>query len=321
MVLIYTENWDGKFKKLSYEIVSYGVALAQNMNTEAVVLSIGKVPEENLKSLGNYGAHKIISVEADLDLLDNKLYTDIIAQVAEKLGVKTFVFSNNNTGRALAPRVAARFKAGIVSAVEDLPKSYDPFTLHKKVFTGKGYADVVVKSEYKVITLFQNSYGVHEAQNNATIEKMEVNISEPSIKLIERKKAQEGKILLTDAEIVVSGGRGMKGPENWGPLEEFARLLGAATACSRPVADEGWRPHEEHVGQTGKVIAPNVYFALGISGAVQHIGGVSGAKYIVAVNIDKDAPIFEVADYGIIGDVHKLLPEMIEAVKKIKAQE
>jgi len=320
MILIYTENWDGKFKKLSYEIVSYGAALAKKLNTQATVLSIGKVAEENLKELGNYGADKILSVDTDFEVLDNKVFTDIIAQVAEKIDAKIFVFSNNNTGRAIAPRIAARFKAGIVSAVEDLPKETEPFTLRKKVFTGKGYADVVIKSEYKVITLFQNSFGVHTTDNNAVIEKIDVNIPEATTKLIERKKAEAGKILLTDAEIVVSGGRGMKGPENWGPLEEFAKLLNAATGCSRPVADEGWRPHEEHVGQTGKVIAPNVYFALGISGAVQHIGGVSGAKYIVAVNIDKDAPIFEVADYGIVGDVHKILPEMIEAVKKIKQQ-
>ncbi len=320
MVLVYTENWDGKFKKASFEVVSYGAALAEMLNTEVVAVSLGPVEEDELKKLANYGANKIIAVNDEkLTLLDNKVYSEVLAQVIEKTGADIFVFSNNNTGRGIAPRIAARFKAGIVTAVDNLPVSVDPFTLKKKVFTGKGFADVVIKSEKKVITLFPNSFGVHEKPTDAVIETMDVNVPESTVKLLERKKA-EGKILLTEAEIVVSGGRGMKGPENWGPLEEFAELLGAATACSRPVADEGWRPHEEHVGQTGKVIAPTVYFALGISGAVQHIGGVSGAKYIVAVNIDKDAPIFEVADYGIVGDVHKILPEMIEAVKKIKQQ-
>ena len=321
MVLIYTENWDGKFKKLSYELASYGAALAQLLNTEAIAVSLGNVAEDELKKLGNYGVSKIVSINDEkLKVLDNKVYTDVISQVAEKYNAQYFVFANNNTGRAIAPRIAARFNAGIVSAVEGLPESIDPFKIKKKVFTGKGIADIVVKSEKKVLTLFQNAFGLKETENKAVIEKVEVNIPEPTVKVVDVKKST-GKVLLTDAEIVVSGGRGMKGPEYWGPLEEFAELLGAATACTRPVSDEGWRPHEEHVGQTGKIIAPNVYFALGISGAVQHVGGISNSKYIVAVNIDKDAPIFEVADYGIVGDVHKILPEMIEAVKELKGNE
>ncbi len=318
MVLIYTQNWGGKFKKLSYELISYGTALAQKLNTEAVALSIGDVADDELKSLGKYGVTKVVSLNDEkLANFDNKVYSKVIAEVAEKLGAKVFVFAHNNEGKAVAPRIAARFKASLVTAVGSLPESTDPFIIEKKVFTGKAIAKVQANSEFKVFTLFQNSFGINENPVDAVIEPMSVEIPDPTIKVIEQNQAT-GKILLTDAEIVVSGGRGMKSPDNWGPLEELAHTLGVATACSRPVSDEGWRPHSEHVGQTGKIIAPNLYFALGISGAIQHLGGVSNSKVIVAINTDKDAPIFEAADYGIIGDVHKILPELIEEVKKMK---
>jgi electron transfer flavoprotein alpha subunit len=202
--------------------------------------------------------------------------------------------------------------------VTEIPSSVDPFVVKKKVFTNKAYANVVVKSPKKVLTLFQNSVDIVETGNNAQVESFtaELNDADFKTKVLETNKVT-GKVLLTDAEIVVSGGRGLKSPDNWGPLEELATELGAATACSRPVSDEGWRPHEEHVGQTGKIIAPNLYFALGISGAIQHLGGVSSSKVIVAVNTDKDAPIFEAADYGIIGDVQKVLPEIVNGVKDL----
>jgi electron transfer flavoprotein alpha subunit len=318
MVLIYTQNWDGKFKKLSYELISYGVALAKEMNTDAAAVSIGDVSDDELKSLAKYGITKVYTVNDDkLKILDNNVYVTALSEVADKVGAKVMLFAHNNEGKALAPRLAAKYKAGLVTGVSALPDTVEPFVVTKKVFTGKAYTKVKVNSDYKVLTLFQNSFGVHENQAEATIEQVAVDLPEPTTKLIEQNQVT-GKVLLTDAEIVVSGGRGMKSPDNWGPIEELAELLNGATACSRPVADEGWRPHSEHVGQTGKIIAPNLYFALGISGAIQHLGGVSNSKYIVAINIDKDAPIFEAADYGIIGDVHKLLPEMIEEVKKIK---
>ncbi len=318
MILIYTQNWDGKFKRLSYELVSYGYALAQKLNTEAVALSIGNVADDELSSLAKYGAAKVISVNNDnLNVLDNKVFSKTISEVIEKIGAKVILFANNNEGKALAPRIAAKFKAGMVSGVAELPKSVEPFVISKKVYTGKAFADVKVNSEVKVLTLFQNSYGVHENAAAGTVEKMDITVETPSTKVIEQNKAT-GKVLLTDAEVVVSGGRGMKSPENWAPIEELAEVLGAGTACSRPVSDEGWRPHSEHVGQTGKIIAPNLYFALGISGAIQHLGGVSNSKCIVAINTDKEAPIFEAADYGIIGDVHKILPELIGEVKKLK---
>jgi len=318
MILVYTENWDGKFKKLSYELVSYASELAKKFNTKAVAISIGNVENSELETLGKYGVSKIVTVKNDkLNNLDNKLYTSVISQLAEKEGAKVIILANNNTGKAIAPRLSAKLKAGLVSGIETLPESIEPFTIRKKVYTGKAYANIVVKSDKKILTLFQNAFGLFETGGSAVIEEFNPQISESNITVEDINKTT-GKILLNDAEIVVSGGRGMKGGENWAPIEELAQLLGAATACSRPVSDEGWRPHGEHVGQTGKVIAPNLYFAFGISGAIQHLGGVSSSKCIVAVNTDKDAPIFEAADYGIVGDVKKVIPEIISAIKEIK---
>ncbi len=319
-ILIYTENWDGKFKKVSFELVSYGAQLAKMLNTTATALSIGDVAEDELKKLGDYGAGKIISVKDDrLTFLQGKVYSSIISQVAEKEESNVIVFPHNTSGKALAPRVAVRLKAGVASGVTALPDSVESFTVKKGIFTGKAIGHINIKSTKKVLTLFPNSVETHTTENKATIENFSPQFSEGDFttKVLDVKKITD-KILLTDAEVVVSGGRGMKSPDNWGPLEELAGLLGAATACSRPVSDEGWRPHTEHVGQTGKIIAPNVYIALGISGAIQHLGGVSSAKHIVAINTDKDAPIFEAAEYGIIGDVHQVLPDLIEKVKEAK---
>ncbi len=208
----------------------------------------------------------------------------------------------------------------MVSGVTGLPVNYDPFTVKKKVFTQKAFANVAIKTDVKVITFAQNSFEIVENQTDVAVETFDPQIPDDMFvtKVLDTHKVT-GKVLLTDAEVVVSGGRGMKGPENWGGLEELADLLGAGLACSRPVSDEGWRSHEEHVGQTGKIIAPNLYFAFGISGAIQHLGGVSSSKYIVAVNKDPEAPIFEAADYGIVGDVFKVIPQFIEAVKEMKA--
>ncbi|MBN2663043.1 MAG: electron transfer flavoprotein subunit alpha/FixB family protein [Bacteroidales bacterium] len=319
MILIYTQNWDGKFKKLSYELVSYGAAIAKQMNTEVVALSIGNVANNELQSLGKYGASKVVSVnDPNLSVVDNKIYAKTISEAVNKYNAKVILFANNNEGKAIAPRISAKFKAALITGVGKLPKSVEPFVICKKVYTGKASVDVKVNSDIKVLTLFQNSFGVVEAPVDAEIETLELTIDTPTIKVIEQSKST-GKVLLNDAEIVVSGGRGMKSGDNWAGIEQLAEILNGGTACSRPVSDEGWRPHGEHVGQTGKIIAPNVYFALGISGAIQHLGGVSNSKCIVAINTDKEAPIFEAADYGIIGDVHKILPELIEEVKKLKS--
>ena len=319
-VLVFTENWDGKFKKISFELVSYAHQLAVRMGTHAVVLSIGNVAEEELKKLGHYGASKIIKVEdSRINGLANKAFTAIIAQVAEKEGADVVVFSHNFTGKALAPRVAVKLKAGVASGVNALPDSIDPFVVKKGVFTGKAIGHITIKSPKKILTLFPNSVETVTADEPSTIEAFtpQLDDSHFAVKVVDVNKVTD-KILLTDAEIVVSGGRGMKGADKWGPLEELAGLLGAATACSRPVSDEGWRSHHEHVGQTGKIIGPNVYIALGISGAIQHLGGVSASKHIIAINTDKDAPIFEAAQYGIVGDAMKILPQLVNAVKEFK---
>ena len=319
-VLVFTENWDGKFKKLSFELVSYAKKVAEKLNVPVVALSIGEVAEDELKKLGDYGAGKVVSVTNEyLKTLDNQLYTKVISEVVQKENAKVILLSHNNTGKALAPRLSVKLKAALGSGLIDLPSVVDPFIVHKKVFTGKAFVTVELNSDIKVLTLSQNSFKLIGSDNNATIEEYLTDIQESDIKTkVTGTDKETGKLLLTDAEIVVSGGRGMKSPDNWGPIEELAELLGAATACSRPVSDEGWRPHEEHTGQTGKIIAPNLYIAAGISGAIQHLAGISSAKFLVAINTDPDAPIFEAADYGIVGDVHKILPELISIVKESK---
>ena len=321
-VLVYTENWDGKFKKLTHELVSYAKAVANMLGTTTTALSIGNVAEDELKTLGNFGADKIISVNDDrLQSLVNAAFTKIITQAAEKEGAQVVIFSNNNSGKALAPGVSVRLKAGLVAGVVAPPSSTDPFIVKKAVFTGKAFANVKVNSAIKVLSLALNSFGVKESPVQAALETLtpELNDGDFTTEVKDVNKVT-GKVLLSDAEIVISGGRGMKGPENWGPIEELAELFGGATACSRPVSDEGWRPHSEHTGQTGKIIAPNLYIAAGISGAIQHVAGVSASKCLVAINKDADAPIFESADYGIVGDALKILPQMVEAVKELKAE-
>ena len=320
-VLVYTENWDGKFKKLSFELVSYAAGVARMAGTTVTAVSIGRVDETELGKLGNYGAGKIINVINDqLDVLDNQAYAGIISEVALKENASVIIVSNNNTGKAIAPRLSVRLKAGVGSGVSRLPLSLDPFTVYKRTYSGNAFAHLVIRSEVRILTLAQNSFDLAETPGNKySIENLNVPVDSSMVKTVVKDvQKQTGKIVLTDADIVVSGGRGMKSSDNWPALLELASLLGAATACSRPVSDEGWRPHDEHTGQTGKIIAPNLYIALGISGATQHLAGISSSKYIVAVNTDKDAPIFEAAQYGIVGDAMKVLPKLIEAVKEIK---
>lgn len=318
-VLVYTENWDGKFKKLSHELVSYAAGLAAMAGGNVTALSIGNVDQDELSTLGAFGASTVLSAATAPQGLDNQVYTDIIAAAMEKTGAKVLVMANNSSGKAVAPRVSAKLKAGLASGVTALPESVSPLVVKKKVFSGKAFGLVKISSDLAVLTLAQNSYEVKETGGRATVEAFDAGVDVAAAKTsIKDVQKQEGKLLLTDAEIVVSGGRGMKSADNWGPIEELAEVLGAATACSRPVSDEGWRPHGEHTGQTGKIIAPNLYFAFGISGAIQHIAGVSSSKCLVAVNTDKDAPVFEAADYGIVGDALKVLPELISEIKAAK---
>jgi len=321
-VLVFTENWDGKFKKLSYELVSYAVKLAGMQNTSAIAMSIGTVSDDELQKLGKYGITKIINVTGEgLNILDNQAWVNTISEVAEKENATVIILSNNIMGKALAPRLSVCMKAGMGAGVSGLPRSIEPFVVNKKVYSGNAFAEVLIRSDKKILTLSQNSFELIEKPVNPEIVNMTVSFEPGGVKTyVKDVQKQTGKILLTDAEVVVSGGRGMKSPDNWGPLIELAELLGAATACSRPVSDEGWRPHDEHTGQTGKIIAPNLYIAVGISGATQHLAGISSSKFIVAINSDKDAPIFEAAQYGIVGDALKVLPKLIEAIKEIKSK-
>ena len=319
-ILVYTENWEGKFKKLSYELVSWAAAVAKTTGDAVTALSIGKVDDAELKTLGDYGADKIISIENDsLATLDSQAYANAVALTAKDENAKIIVLANNNTGKAVAPRLSVRLKAGVGADVSRLPLSFNPFTVYKRAYSGNAFAHLVIKSDIKIVTLARNSFDIVSTPNNAVIERKAIDADGFTAKTaVNGTEKQSGKLLLTDADIVVAGGRGMKSPDNWAPLVELAELLGGATACSRPISDEGWRPHSEHTGQTGKIIAPNLYIAVGISGATQHLAGVSASKYIAAINTDKDAPIFEAAQYGIVGDAAKILPKLVEAVKEVR---
>jgi electron transfer flavoprotein alpha subunit len=320
-VLLYTENWDGKFKKVSFELASYAAKLAAEMGVSVSAISLGPVEEDELTKLSNYGIPVVLSAScSNYTSLDNRAIACAVAAAANQVGATVIILAQSNLGKAIAPRLSVKLKAGFVSGVQGLPVSLNPFTVKKMVFTGKAFAHTTIHTAVKVITLAPNSFGVIENPVKSNIEKFDAGLSDADFTTkIESTNKVSGKVLLTDADIVVSAGRGLKAPENWGPIEELADLLGAGIACSRPVSDEGWRSHSEHVGQTGKIISPNLYFAFGISGAIQHLGGVSSSKCIVAINKDKDAPIFEAADYGIVGDVFKVLPQLIEAVKESKS--
>ena len=320
-ILIYTENFDGKFKKATYELVSFGSETAKMTGDEVVAVTIGNVDDDTAKELGKYGAKKLVKItNSELNDFSVVAHVAALKQVAEKENAKVIVFGNNPSGVAIAPGLAVKLEAGLAPAVVALPSSVEPFTVRKRVYSGKAFADFVLSGDIKIMTLTQNSFKLIEAETDISIEEFmaEIPANAYAAKPIEVVK-NTGKLSVTDAEILVSGGRGMKGPENWGILEEMAEILGAATCCSRPVTDLDWRPHHEHVGQTGKVVAPDLYFALGISGAVQHLAGVNGSKVMVAINTDADAPFFEAADYGIVGDVFEVVPKLNEALKKFKA--
>jgi len=315
-VLIFIDHSDGHVKKASLETLSYGSALAGQLGVEAEGILLGTVSSD-LGALGRYGVKKIHQAAQEaLNHLDAQMFARIIAEAATASGATVLVFPNNVNGKAVAPRVAARLKAGLVSGALALPDTANGFVVRKNVFSGKAFANVSINTPIKVIALNPNSYPVKEGEGSAEIVPL-VATASPRVKLISVTQAS-GQVPLTEAELVVSGGRGLKGPENWGMIEELAKLLGAATACSRPVADAHWRPHNEHVGQTGIAIAPNLYIAIGISGAIQHLAGVNRSKVIVVVNKDPEAPFFKAADYGIVGDAFEVVPKMIEAVKKFK---
>lgn len=318
MVLVFTDQSDGLIKKSSFEALSYGTALAEKTGTTAVALVLGNV-NDDLKTLGDYGISKVYQVANEkLDLLDAQEYTNVIAEVVGKLNADILIFSHNLTGKAVAPRLSAKLKAGFVSGAVALPDTSNGFVVKKNVFSGKAFANVCIDSPIKIISVNPNSFPVRKTGGSAVVEQLDIHVDEPKVKITSVNKVT-GEVPLTEAEIVVSGGRGLKGPENWKIIEDLAHALHAATACSRPVADAGWRPHHEHVGQTGIQIAPNLYIAIGISGAIQHLAGVNRSKTIVVINKDPEAPFFKAADYGIVGDAFEIVPKLTEEIKKLLA--
>ena len=314
-VLIFVDHTDGHVKKASHEAMSYGAKIAEQTGDVAEAVVLGNV-NEDLPSMGKYGIKKVHHVQHEnLGTFDSQVYSKIITQVAEQTGAKTIIFSNNSSGKSLAPRVAVKLKAGLISGATALPDA--SFAVRKNVFSGKAFATVSFQSEIRVITLNVNAYTILEGTGTAEVATFNATVDVPKMKITGSTKTS-GKVALTEADVVVSAGRGLKGPENWAMVEELADTLGAALACSRPVADAHWRPHNEHVGQTGIAIAPNLYIAIGISGAIQHLAGVNRSKVIVVINKDPEAPFFKAADYGIVGDAFEIVPRLTTAIKKLK---
>ncbi|MEO7309074.1 MAG: electron transfer flavoprotein subunit alpha/FixB family protein [Chitinophagaceae bacterium] len=319
MVLIFADQADGQIKKASFEAISYGTAIAAQLGTDAEAIVLGTVANEDLVALGKYGAKKVHHItDTNLDHFDAQAYTKVIAGLVSASGAKTIIFSNGIAGKAVAPRLSARLKAGLVTGAVAVPDTSNGFVVKKSVFSGKAFANVAINTDIKIISLNQNSYKVVATEGAiAEVITATANVDGPKVKITATNKII-GEVPLSEAELVISGGRGLKGPENWALVTDLAKLLGAATACSRPVADAHWRPHHEHVGQTGGAVAPNMYFAIGISGAIQHLAGVNRSKVIVVINKDAEAPFFKAADYGIVGDAFEVMPKIIDAVKKLK---
>ena len=318
-VLVYASSSDGRFKKSTFEVVSYGKKVADQLGTQLVALTINA---SNASELQTYGAETIVTVNNEqLSMFNAKAYASVIQQVAKEKSSDVIIIDSSADGLYLAPLVAVNLDAGYASNVIDAPSSLNPFTVKRKAFSNKGFNNTVVSTTNKVIGLAKNSFGLYENPVTASVESFDASLSDADfgVKSTKVEKAS-GKVTIADAEVVVSAGRGLKGPENWTMVEELADVLGAATACSKPVSDLGWRPHSEHVGQTGKPVASNLYIAIGISGAIQHLAGINASKVKVVINTDPEAPFFKAADYGIIGDAFEVVPQLISKLKDFKAQ-
>ncbi len=317
-ILIYAEAAEGKFKKVAFELASYAKKVAASLGTTvtAVTVNVGDVSE-----LSKYGVDKVLKVSNDkLTGFTAKAYADVIKQAAKKENVQLVVLSSTTDSLYLAPLVAVALDAGFASNVVGLPSSITPFQVKRTAFSNKAFNITEINTEVKVLGLAKNSYGIFETPGSMVEEDFVPTIGDADFGVkVESVEAGSGKVTIADADVVVSGGRGLKGPENWGMLEELASVLGAATACSKPVSDLGWRPHSEHVGQTGKPVATNLYIAIGISGAIQHIAGINSSKVKVVINADPEAPFFKVADYGIVGDAFDILPRLTQKLKEFKA--
>ncbi|NMH27217.1 electron transfer flavoprotein subunit alpha/FixB family protein [Flavobacterium silvaticum] len=317
-ILIYAESAEGKFKKVAFELASYGKKVAEALGTTVTAVTVNA---SDVSELGKYGVDKVLKVTNDkLGSFNAKAYADVIKQAAAKENVKLVLLSSTTDSLYLAPLVAVGLNAGYASNVVGLPLSTSPFQVKRNAFSMKAFNVTEIATDVKVLGLAKNSYGVFESTGNAAAEDFSPSLNDAdfSVKTESVEKAS-GKVTIADAEVVVSGGRGLKGPENWGMLEDLAATLGAATACSKPVSDLGWRPHSEHVGQTGKPVATNLYVAVGISGAIQHIAGINASKVKLVINSDPEAPFFKVADYGVVGDAFEIVPKLNEKLKAFKA--
>lgn len=319
-VLVFAEGADGEIKKSSFEAAGYAAELAQKLNTTAFAVVIDDLSDEMLSTLGAYGINKVIKASNTKVANPQAMpYATIVAEVAKKVDAKVIVMSRSSTVDALVSRLSLKLDAGVVTNVIELPDLSSGFKVKRSIFTGKAFAYVNITSDIKILTITKNAFVSAPGSGKAEVESLNIDITDADLKVTTKDvQKASGEILLPEADIVVSGGRGLKGPENWHLVTDLAKALGAATGCSKPVSDLDWRPHHEHVGQTGVKVSPNLYIALGISGAIQHLAGVNSSKVIVVVNKDADAPFFKAADYGIVGDVFEVVPKLIEAAKALK---
>ena len=314
-VLVYTESDQGNFKKAALEAASYGKAVAEAMGTNLVALTFNA---NDASELGTYGVEKVLNINA-VSAFNAKIYADAIKQATEKEAATVVILSASADSRYIAPLLAVGLKAGYASNVVAAPSSLNPFVVKRTAFTNKAFCNTEISTTIKIVGISNNSFGLVENTTTAQMEGFSPSLVSSSTSVTSVDKASD-KVSIADAEVVVSAGRGLKGPENWGMVEELAEVLGAATACSKPVSDLGWRPHSEHVGQTGKPVATNLYIAIGISGAIQHLAGINSSKIKVVINTDPEAPFFKAADYGIVGDAFEVVPKLIEKLKVFKAQ-
>jgi len=315
-VLVYIESSNGQIKKTGLEVAYYAAKVAQSLGKESTAILIGKASDPGI--VGKYGVSKVKHINPDQSIeFDSQIFTGIIAQSVDDIKAEIVILANTANGKALTGRLAVRLEAGNVSGVNSLPDVSDGFVINKSVYSGKAIVKYAIETHKKVISVMGNTLQPQVVGESVIPQVINISLPTSKLKVIERKTA-EGITPLPEAELVVSAGRGMKGPENWGIIEDLAIALGATTACSRPVADSHWRPHHEHVGQTGVAIRPNLYIAAGISGAIQHLAGVNNSKVIVVINKDPEAPFFKAADYGVVGDLFEVIPKLTAAVKKFK---
>jgi len=316
-VLVYIESEEGKFKKASFEVASYAKEVADMLGTSVTAVTFNV---DDVSELGNYGVDKVLKVNNDkLNNFNAEAYSDAIKQAVIQESSKVVVLSQSANSKYLAPLLAVHLEAGYASNVVALPESADPFTVKRTAFTNKAFNFTKIDTDVKVLGLSKNAFGLKESQGAATAEDFSPELSDEDFTVnVESVDKATNKVTIADAETVVSGGRGLKGPENWGMIEEMAEILGAATACSKPVSDMGWRPHSEHVGQTGKPVASNLYIAIGVSGAIQHLAGINAAKTKVVINNDPEAPFFKAADYGVVGDAFEIVPKLNEKLREFK---